>query len=65
VLINSFTNSSAFSLPIGIYMVDAYALFTPGSSAVHILKLGINTVNKAIGRVSFNYTTENTLEASA
>jgi hypothetical protein len=29
------------------------------------LKLGINTVNKAIGRVSFNYTTENTLEASA
>ena len=62
VAINTFTNSAAFSLPIGVYICDAYAIFTPGSSAAHILKLGINTVTGALS--GFNYTLENTLTAS-
>jgi hypothetical protein len=62
VAINSFTNSSAFSIPIGLYIVDAYCIFTPGSSAVHTLKLGISTTAGAIS--AFNYTVENCLVAS-
>ena len=62
VAINTFTNSSAFVLPIGIYIVNAYARFTPGSSAVHTLKLGISTISGAL--TLFNYTIENTLVAS-
>jgi hypothetical protein len=62
VAIYSFTNSAAFSLPIGVYICDAYCIFTPGSSAAHILKLGINTSSGALS--GFNYTLENTLTAS-
>jgi hypothetical protein len=62
VAINTFTNSAAFNLPIGLYICDAYCIFTPGSSAAHILKLGINTVTGALS--GFNYTLENTLTAS-
>ena len=47
VAINTFTNSAAFNLPIGLYICDAYALFTPGSSAIHTLKLGVNTSSGA------------------
>ena len=60
---NSFiSHTTPFSIPIGVYIVDAYCLFTPGSSAVHTLKLGINTISGAI--TSLNYTIENTLTAS-
>jgi hypothetical protein len=62
ILINSFTNSSAFSIPIGLYIVDAYCIFTPGSSAVHTLKLGISTTAGVIS--AFNYTVDNVLVAS-
>ena len=44
-------------------MVDAYVLFTPGSSAVYTLRLGINTVSGQYSTV-YNYTIENTLVAS-
>ena len=62
VLANSFTNSSGFALPIGVYIVDAYARFTPSSSAVHTLRLGINTISGAL--TSLNYTIINILVAS-
>ena len=62
VLANSFTNSSGFALPIGVYIVDAYARFTPASSAVHTLRLGINTISGAL--TSLNYTIINILVAS-
>ena len=65
VAAGSITASIGFALPIGVYIADAYVLFTPSAAATHILKLGINTANNAIGVVSFNYTTENTLVASA
>ena len=60
---NSFiSHPTAISIPIGVYIVDAYCLFTPGSSAVHTLKLGINTISGSI--TALNYTLENTLTAS-
>jgi hypothetical protein len=55
-------NSSGFAIPIGIYIVDAYARFTPSSSAVHTLRLGINTISGAL--TSLNYTIINILVAS-
>jgi len=54
VAINTFTNSAAFSLPIGLYICDAYALFTPGSVAIHTIKLGVNTSSGALS--GFNHT---------
>jgi hypothetical protein len=60
---NSFiSHATALSIPIGVYIVDAYCLFTPSTSAIHTLKLGINTISGAI--TSLNYTIENTLTAS-
>ena len=60
---NSFiSHATVLSIPIGLYIVDVYCLFTPTTSAVHTLKLGINTISGAI--TSLNYTIENTLTAS-
>ena len=62
VIANSFTNSSPFAIPIGVYIVDAYARFTPTTVSTYSLKLGINTISGAI--TALNYTIENTLTAS-
>ena len=60
---NSFiSHATALSIPIGVYIVDAYCLFTPTAAAVHTLKLGINTISGAI--TCLYYTLENTLTAS-
>ena len=53
VVINSFTCSTIASLPIGLYIVNAYALFTPSSSALYNLKLGLSTTINTIS--TFNY----------
>jgi hypothetical protein len=61
---NSFiSHATALSIPIGVYIVNAYCLFTPTTSAVHTLKLGINTISGSIN-TALNYTLENTLTAS-
>ena len=57
VLINSFTNSAVILIPVGIYMVDGYATFTPSSSAQYQLRLGINTVTGAFNSI-YNYTSD-------
>ena len=62
VIANSFTNSSPFAIPIGLYIVDAYARFSPATVSTYSLKLGINTISGAI--TSLNYTIENILVAS-
>ena len=62
VLANSFTNSSGFAIPIGIYIVDAYARFTPTAASIYSLKLGINTISGAL--TSLNYAIENILVSS-
>ena len=62
VIANSFTNSSGFAIPIGVYIVDAYARFTPTAASIYSLKLGINTISGAL--TSLNYTIENILVAS-
>ena len=62
ILYNSFTNSSSIVLPIGIYIVDAYCIFTPSSSAIYTLKLGINLSGGAL--TTYNYTIYNSLVAS-
>ena len=67
VTANSFTAtppSSALTLPIGIYIVNAYCAFTPSSSVVHTLRLGISTSSTSfVG--SCNTTIKNTVSASA
>ena len=62
VAINTFTNSPAFNLPIGLYICDAYALFTPGSSAIHTLKSGVNTSSGALS--GFNHTVKTTFASN-
>ena len=69
VTANSFTNTNTggATLPIGIYIVDSFCLFTPTAAAVHTLKLGINTISGSFtgALVSYNNTVDNTLVASA
>jgi hypothetical protein len=67
VAANSFTPSIAFVLPIGIYIANGYAIFTPTSAATHTLKLGISTNSGAFGTggSAYNYTIDNCLVASA
>jgi len=62
VIANSFTNSSGFAIPIGVYIVDAYARFTPTAASIYSLKLGINTISGAL--TSLNYAIENILVSS-
>ena len=62
VIANSFTNSSGFAIPIGVYIVDAYARFTPTAASIYSLKLGINTISGAL--TSLNYAIENVLVSS-
>jgi hypothetical protein len=62
VIANSFTNSSPFAIPIGVYIVDAYARFTPTAASIYSLKLGINTISGAL--TSLNYAIENVLDSS-
>jgi hypothetical protein len=57
VLINLFTNSAVISVPVGVYMVGGYAIFTPSSSAQYQLRLGINTVTGAFNSI-YNYTSD-------
>ena len=63
VAINSYTNSSAYSLPIGVYIIQAYVFFNPGSSAIYTIKLGLNTSASAF-TTAYNYTVQNVLVAS-
>jgi len=57
-----YINSTFLTLPIGVYIVDAYCHFQPGISSIHQIKLGISTTSGALS--SFNYVIENTLVAS-
>ena len=50
----SFTNSSVISVPIGIYLVQAYANFTPSSSFLYRLRLAINTTTSAFNDNLYN-----------
>jgi len=62
----SYTPSPGLTIPIGIYIVDAFCVFTPTTAAVHTLQLGINTSATLSGALaSYNNTIENTLIASA
>ena len=69
VTANSFTttNPSGVTIPIGIYIVNAFATFTPTTAAVHTLQIGINTISGSFtgALASYNNVIENTLTASA
>jgi len=57
VTANSFTNSSVISVPVGVYIVEAYANITPTTSAQYQLRLGINTAISTYSN-TYNYTSD-------
>ena len=62
----SYTPSPSLTIPTGIYIVNAFCVFTPTTAATHTLQLGINTSNTLSGALPlYNNTIENTLVASA
>jgi hypothetical protein len=54
---DAYVNSSIISVPIGVYIVQAYANFTPSSSSQYNLRLGINTVAGVFNN-TYNYTAD-------
>jgi hypothetical protein len=60
---NTYTNSTAFTLPIGVYIVNAYCRFAPSTSSTYILNLGISTTVSTLS--SFDYTILLVLTSSA
>ena len=53
----TYYNSPAISVTPGIYIVQGYALFTPSSTAIYLIRLGINTTTGAFSN-TYNYASE-------
>jgi hypothetical protein len=59
----TYINSSAFTIPVGVYYVTTYCRFTPSASSTYVSNLGLSSVTSLY--TGYNYTTLNRLTASS